>query len=390
MTTPRRLTPSCPGFCGTAALPSSRLPRRLVRRRCWRTRSAQPTRARRFSASAAAGDSGRPLCIWSEMPLGMLRAWVRRHVDNPETPIYADCMRSVDQIREQVDQLKPQAVIVDSLTAMAAARESNTDLWRATDVRNLIDGVRAAGSAALIVHHVRKGDGQIRDSSDIAAAADMLVELERRQTERRGARPGRNAAPADVPRPMARIDTAGSTSTRRPGATPRRTNRPTRKAPAWCRGRPKTAWNVAVTKYLKQNEHDGASVRQVARALGRRDAAVRGSLKRVADRGADERWRPSRGGRPETPDPYVGPTPVPKGRPPPRPDPRPGRPNPIGGDPRPGRPEADAPGAMARVAQRHPDGRTPVRTNGLKPPFPPAFFTNPPTSYTKQRRRWPL
>ena len=42
-----------------------------------------------------------------EMPLGMLRAWVRRHIDNPEAPIYADCMRSVDQIREQVDQLKP-------------------------------------------------------------------------------------------------------------------------------------------------------------------------------------------------------------------------------------------------------------------------------------------
>ena len=94
------------------------------------------------------GDSGRPLCIWSEMPLGMLRAWVRRHIDNPEAPIYADCMRSVDQIREQVDQLKPQAVIVDSLTAMAAARVSNADLWRAPDVRS-DEGVACRSASAI-------------------------------------------------------------------------------------------------------------------------------------------------------------------------------------------------------------------------------------------------
>ena len=101
-----------------------------------------------FLGERCGGDSGRPLCIWSEMPLGMLRTWVRRHIDNPEAPIYADCMRSVDQIREQVDQLKPQAVIVDSLTAMAAARESNADLWRATDVRSA-EGVACRSASAI-------------------------------------------------------------------------------------------------------------------------------------------------------------------------------------------------------------------------------------------------
>ena len=101
-----------------------------------------------FLGERCGGDSGRPLCIWSEMALGMLRAWVRRHIDKTEAPIYADCMRSVDQIREQVDQLKPQAVIVDSLTAMAAARESNADLWRAPDVRS-DEGVACRSASAI-------------------------------------------------------------------------------------------------------------------------------------------------------------------------------------------------------------------------------------------------
>ncbi len=180
----------------------------------------------------------------------------------------------------------------------------------------------AAGSAALIVHHVRKSDGQIRDSSDIAAAADMLVELD--AGKRSGAAPD-----PDVMRRRLTYRGRWDESTRWLDfntATGRYTAADEPADPQGTGMMPGTAesrLDVAVTKYLMQHEHDGTSVRQVARALSRRDAAVRGSLKRVADRGTDERWRPSRGGRPETPDPYsVGTTGtplVPKGCPTPVP-----------------------------------------------------------------------
>ena len=322
-----------------------------------------------FLGDQCGGDARRPLCIWSEMQLGMLRAWMRRHVDNPETLIYADRMRSVDQILEQVELLRPQAVVVDSLTALAAADGSHADLWRATDVRRLIEGVRAAGSAALIVHHVRKGDGQIRDSSDIAAAADMLVEFDA------GSRSG--AAPdPDVTRRRLSYRGRWDEPTRwidfdRDTGRYREVNEPIGGSGGdLVPGTAESRLDADVSEYLMNREQSGAAVRELARVLHRRPQALRASLSRVATCGPDGRWRSGSGVRPETSPPTVGthrtqcvpevrPTRVPVDgthRDALRPEVRPGAYQPYRGAPRPGRTGRDAPGTHPGPWDDWPDG----------------------------------
>jgi hypothetical protein len=72
-------------------------------------------------------------------------------------------------------------VIVDSLQEYARVTGSIPDDgdaagW-ATVVRPLVALARRFDVAVLILHHVRKSDGQYRGSTEIAAAADCLLEL---------------------------------------------------------------------------------------------------------------------------------------------------------------------------------------------------------------------
>ena len=118
-----------------------------------------------------------PILYFSEMPLDLLRAWLRRHDVPVDAPIRGDKMQSVDIIRERIDHYKPAAVIVDSLLDLNAST-GNGNMWHPGDVRTLIKGIRDAGAAALIVHHVRKSDGETADSRDVTAAVDMIVHFD--------------------------------------------------------------------------------------------------------------------------------------------------------------------------------------------------------------------
>ncbi len=120
------------------------------------------------------------VAIVTEEPPGLLATRLRRSgiAEAMRGQVYVvDPGQGADRILAACARRRPALVVVDSFTAwaVAAGAESLADAAVIRRAMNSLRDVVAAGAAVLVVHHLRKSDGQIRDSSDLAASADMLV-----------------------------------------------------------------------------------------------------------------------------------------------------------------------------------------------------------------------
>ena len=126
-------------------------------------------------------DEPGPILWISEMAEPLIRAWLARRLPEGVKPnIYVSPICSLTELAAAVEEIHPCAVIVDSFIAAFRAERPNSgkpDEWRAGDVREFFTRLREICPTSLTTNHVRKSDGAGRDSGDLHAAVDLLIEL---------------------------------------------------------------------------------------------------------------------------------------------------------------------------------------------------------------------
>jgi hypothetical protein len=86
------------------------------------------------------------------------------------------------RLREQLTEVPADAVGIDSLTELARVTlgkvpdDGDNAGWAAV-LRPLVAIAREHDTALILLHHVRRSDGQFRGAGEIAAAADAVLEL---------------------------------------------------------------------------------------------------------------------------------------------------------------------------------------------------------------------
>lgn len=88
----------------------------------------------------------------------------------------------LDSLKEVMDEFEPDVLVIDSLIAWARATTkeipSGGDAAAWTKVtRPLSELAHQQNTGVLTYHHARRQDGKYRDSGEIAAAADVLIEM---------------------------------------------------------------------------------------------------------------------------------------------------------------------------------------------------------------------
>ena len=126
-------------------------------------------------------DEPGPILWISEMAEPLIRTWLARRLPEGVKPnIYVSPICSLTELASAVEEIHPCAVIVDSFIAAFRAERPNSgkpDEWRAGDVREFFTRLREICPTSLTTNHVRKSDGAGRDSGDLHAAVDLLIEL---------------------------------------------------------------------------------------------------------------------------------------------------------------------------------------------------------------------
>jgi hypothetical protein len=111
----------------------------------------------------------------------------------------------LEEVEAIIREWQPDFIIIDSLQAVArhvlgeAPQSGDASAWSEI-MRPLADIAHAHGVAILVLHHVRKSDGEARDSSEILAAVDgtLTMRLPRSADDRRTRRiTGRARWPID-------------------------------------------------------------------------------------------------------------------------------------------------------------------------------------------------
>ena len=138
-------------------------------------------------------DQPGPILWISEMAEPLIRAWLARRLPEGVKPnIYVSPICSLTELAAAVEEIHPCAVIVDSFIAAFRAERPNSgkpDEWRAGDVREFFTRLREICPTSLTTNHVRKSDGAGRDSGDLHAASDLLIELRDKDGNRRYSAP---------------------------------------------------------------------------------------------------------------------------------------------------------------------------------------------------------
>ena len=126
-------------------------------------------------------DEPGPILWISEMAEPLIRAWLARRLPEGVKPnIYVSPICGLNELAAAVEEIHPCAVIVDSFIAAFRTDRPNAgkpDEWRAGDVREFFTRLRDICPTSLTTNHVRKSDGAGRDSGDLHAAVDLLIEL---------------------------------------------------------------------------------------------------------------------------------------------------------------------------------------------------------------------
>ena len=120
------------------------------------------------------------ILIYSEMNPVRLREWISKFTGGERPAIRARRCAPLAQLAKDCKCHRPDAVIFDSFVDCFKRDRPGGNEWRAGDVRGWFTAMRTAvGETAgtLITNHVRKSDGQGRDSGDLHAAVDMILSL---------------------------------------------------------------------------------------------------------------------------------------------------------------------------------------------------------------------
>ena len=148
-------------------------------------------------------DEPGPILWISEMAEPLIRAWLARRLPDGVRPdIYVSPICSLNKLAAAVEEIHPCAVIVDSFIAAFRAERPNSgkpDEWRAGDVREFFTRLRDICPTSLTTNHVRKSDGAGRDSGDLHAAVDLLIELRDEDSKTALQRTGTQRPTADPP-----------------------------------------------------------------------------------------------------------------------------------------------------------------------------------------------
>jgi hypothetical protein len=147
-------------------------------------------------AAAAAVSAGRPWLdgetiagpvLWAaeESPGDVARRLRDFGADASAVTIMTWGADPVGEIRAEVERVRPVLTIIDTLQAIA--EHARPESGRASDwaaiMRPLVRIARDTGTALPILHHARRSDGAYRDSSEIAAAVDIIVEMSGSDTD---------------------------------------------------------------------------------------------------------------------------------------------------------------------------------------------------------------
>ena len=123
------------------------------------------------------------IAIVTEEPIALAAARLRMHGLGADHAgrCYLAPPTAPGRLLRAIRRLEPVLVVIDSFAAFAVASGAET-LNDAAGMRRITDVLRSVadtGTAVLLVHHVRKADGALADSRDIAAAVDMIVSFTR-------------------------------------------------------------------------------------------------------------------------------------------------------------------------------------------------------------------
>lgn len=140
---------------------------------------------RSFGGQQIDGDLG-AVAIITEEPVGLLAArllfyGLTETGDHMERIWIASPRLGAGRILAALERQSPDLVVFDSFTDWAVGGAGAESLNDAAGMRRCMAALREVadrGAAVLVVHHARKADGAVRDSSDLAAAVDMIVMFE--------------------------------------------------------------------------------------------------------------------------------------------------------------------------------------------------------------------
>ena len=124
------------------------------------------------------------IAIATEEPLELVAARLRHYgLSSPahDGKVWVCSPREgIDRLLAAVVRQKPEVLLIDSLTEWALHRRA-ASMNDALAMRAIVNDLRLlseAGVAVSVVHHGRKADGELRDSGDLAASADLLVSFD--------------------------------------------------------------------------------------------------------------------------------------------------------------------------------------------------------------------
>lgn len=132
--------------------------------------SVRASRVLIVSLEEALGDSkARAVALGGKAIDGV---FVLSNLDHPK-------LSRLEVLQANIDAVKPEVVIIDTLTAYASgevADENSTAAWMAILPR-LQKIAHKQGIALLVLHHAQKSGGEARGSTTITAVPDVLIDL---------------------------------------------------------------------------------------------------------------------------------------------------------------------------------------------------------------------
>ena len=144
----------------------------------------------RRAASGWASRSGRTarLTFWQGDRELVATAFPREHGVQQGTVVESKRLSETLEIIKTRQRARADAAIAKPTTTLRKARllpnAGKPDEWRAGDVRGFFTRLREICPTSLTTNHVRKSDGAGRDSGDLHAAVDLIIELRDEDSKR--------------------------------------------------------------------------------------------------------------------------------------------------------------------------------------------------------------
>ncbi len=114
-----------------------------------------------------------------EAPYDVVSRFGELEADPDHVVVSEHLPNKLNDLEAAIEEHKPDLVVIDTLGAWGSGRVSDwNSAAQVTPVMlELVELARRYKVAIVILHHARKSDGSYRDSSAIAAAVDVLIEM---------------------------------------------------------------------------------------------------------------------------------------------------------------------------------------------------------------------